>query len=106
VQQRVGRKDLKKLPERNIALFDGYMILAALDDPLVRGYDLTRIEERTMARNQSVLAHGYRLIGSTEYTDFATVVDEILDRLFIQVLACPRMDWETRTRFIDPFATR
>jgi CRISPR-associated protein (TIGR02710 family) len=105
VQQTVGRKDLKKLPERNIALFDGYMLLAALDDPLVRGYTIKQIEERSQARNLSVLAHGYQLIGPTEYNEFATVVDEIVNRLFTAVLERPRADWEDATRFVELLAT-
>ena len=103
VQRVVGRKDLKKLPERNIALFDGYMLLATLDDPLVRGYDLKQIEARTNARNHSVLAHGYRLIGQDEYDAFAEVVDAMIDRLFDRVLGQPRDDWELLAQFIDPF---
>ncbi len=103
VQQSVGRKDLKKLPERNIALFDGYMVLMALDDPLVRGYMIQQIEQRSSARNLSVLAHGYQLIGQAEYNQFAAVVDAILDRLFTQVLARPRAAWEQAVQFVNPF---
>src|SRR5207253_7609317 len=98
-QRAIGRTQPKGLPD-SITLFDGYMVLAALDDPLVRGYAITRIEERSKARNQSVLAHGYRLIDSVEYAEFAEVVDEIVDRLFAHVLEQPRATWEAELRFI------
>lgn len=101
VQQQIGRKDLRKPPERSIALFDGYMLLAALDDPLVRDYPIKQIEQRSKARNLSVLAHGYQLIGLAEYAAFAVVVEELIDRLFVHVLEQPRAEWEAATQFVD-----
>jgi CRISPR-associated protein (TIGR02710 family) len=101
-QRAIGRKQPRGAPDR-IALFDGYLLLAALDDPLVRGYEILRIEARSNARNQSVLAHGYRLIGRSEYEQFADVVDEIIDSLFTHVLERSRSDWEQVVRFVDPF---
>jgi CRISPR-associated protein (TIGR02710 family) len=99
VQRQLGRKQPKKLPDR-ITLFDGYMLLAALDDPLVRGYPIKQIEDRSHARNRSVLAHGYELISQQNYEHFAQVVDEMLDRLFVSVLHQSRAAWEASARFI------
>jgi hypothetical protein len=101
-QRAIVRKQPKGLPDR-ITLFDSYGLLVALDDPLVRGYDIRRIEERSNARNQSVLAHGYQLIGEADYARFAEVVDEIIDRLFTQVLARRREEWEALVQFVEPF---
>ncbi|MBK9710073.1 MAG: TIGR02710 family CRISPR-associated protein [Kouleothrix sp.] len=102
-QRAIGRKQPRGLPDR-ITLFDGYLLLAALDDPLVRDYPIARIEERSDARNQSVLAHGYRLIDQGGYARFAEVVDEMIDRLFARVLDRPRAAWERAAMFVDLFA--
>jgi CRISPR-associated protein (TIGR02710 family) len=105
-QREVGRSAVRGLGKlRVVGLFDGYMLLAALEDPLVRDYPIKRIEERSNARNHSVLAHGYRLIGHIDYDRFAEVVDELIDRLFVEVLHQPREEWERTFRFIDPFAS-
>lgn len=82
-----------------IALFGGYMLLAALGDPLVAGLDLAQIRERAAARNTSILAHGYRLITRAEYQPFAAVVDELLDRLF-RVLGRDRAAWQAAATFL------
>jgi hypothetical protein len=71
------------------------MLLAALDDPLVRGYLIKQIEERSHARNTSVLAHGYRLIDQQEYSSFAGVVEAMIDRLFAEMLHQPCSAWES-----------
>lgn len=103
-QRAAGRSAVRGLGKLyTIGLFDSYMLLAALDDPLVRGYDLAQIKARTDARNHSVLAHGYRLIGRAQYAAFAEVVDAMIDRLFAQVLGRPRADWERLSEFVDPF---
>jgi CRISPR-associated protein (TIGR02710 family) len=98
----IGRKQPTGLPKYSISLFDGYLILAALDDPLVHGIDLLQIERRTKARNLSVLAHGYQLIGESEYDTFAEIVDVIIDRLF-DTLKEPRQTWEAIIQYIQPW---
>ena len=82
-----------------IALFGGYMLLAALDDALVHGFAIEQIRERAEARNKSILAHGYRLITEDEYRQFRSVVEEMLDRFFA-VLATDRGDWERTFTFL------
>ncbi len=86
-----------------ISLFNGYMLLDALHDPLVQGVALEQIRERTRARNQSMLAHGFRLITSAEYEPFRAVVEDILDRFFV-VLKDERPHWEQTYQFVCPFA--
>ncbi|KPV47881.1 hypothetical protein SE17_41070, partial [Kouleothrix aurantiaca] len=100
-QRDVGRTAVRGLGKlRVVGMFDGYMLLAALDDPLVREFPIRQIEERSQARNTSVLAHGYRLIGEAEYVQFAAVVDAVLDRLFGAVLGQPRAVWEQDATFV------
>lgn len=104
VQRSIQRKTIQGLAKkRSIALFDGYMLLAALDDSLLDAYNILEIEQRSTARNQSVLAHGYRLILETEYNAFAAVVNELLTRLFL-VLGRSRTDWESTYCFVVPFS--
>jgi len=86
-----------------ISLFNGYMLLDALHDPLVQGVALEQIRERTRARNQSMLAHGFRLITSAEYEPFRAVVEDILNRFFV-VLKDERPHWEQTYQFVCPFA--
>lgn len=100
VQRAQGRRRQYPLPDRAFGLFVGYMLLAALDDPLVQGYDIGRIEARSSARNTSILAHGYRLISSDEYRQFAEVVEELLARL-LALLGRDRAVWERTSRFVD-----
>jgi hypothetical protein len=45
------------------------------------------------------------LIGHIDYDRFAEVVDELIDRLFVEVLHQPRDEWERTFRFIEPFAS-
>jgi CRISPR-associated protein (TIGR02710 family) len=86
-----------------ISLFNGYMLLDALNDPLVQGVALEQIRERTRVRNQSMLAHGFRLITSAEYVPFRDVVEDLLDRFFV-VLKDDRLHWEQTYQFVCPFA--
>ncbi|MGQ9926477.1 MAG: TIGR02710 family CRISPR-associated CARF protein [Chloroflexaceae bacterium] len=100
VQRAQGRRRQYPLPDRAFGLFVGYMLLAALDDHLVQGYDIGQIEARSSARNTSILAHGYRLISRDEYRQFAQVVEELLVRL-LALLGRDRAVWERTSRFVD-----
>jgi len=86
-------------PDRSIALFDGYMLLQALDDPLVRGWDIGVVRQRSYVRNTSILAHGFRPISRQEYDQFAGIVENVLNRFFVQVNR-PREDWERIYQFV------
>lgn len=88
--------------KRGITLFNGYMLLTALDDPLVQGYDITSFRERIAARNTSMLAHGFRLIEEQEYSLFREVVDEMLPRFF-QVCKRDQSKWEHNCTFLPLF---
>jgi CRISPR-associated protein (TIGR02710 family) len=107
VQREQRRRRTYDLPEPNraIGLFVGYMLLVALNDPLVQGYPIKDIEERTRARNQSMLAHGFRLINKNEYDQFRNVVEDMLTRFF-QVSKQDRSEWEDTCTFLCPFAAQ
>lgn len=102
------RNKVSDLPNK-ISMFAGYMLLAALDDDLVRDYDISQIEARAETRNKSMLAHDFRLITEDEYKQFYAVVDELLDKFFTVTQAkqsqCPdRKTWEQTYAFVCPFA--
>jgi|HigsolmetaAR201D_1030396.scaffolds.fasta_scaffold05290_2 CRISPR-associated protein (TIGR02710 family) len=92
-----------KLPHQHITLFKAYMLLAALDDALIADYDWLAIESRTASRNESILAHGYRLIDPSEYKSFAQVADELYTRL-LDLYGEDKAAWQARSQFIQPFA--
>lgn len=98
-QRAQGFRKPYDLPERSIALFDGYMLLQALDDPLVRGWNIGEVRQRSYVRNTSILAHGFRPISRQEYDQFASIVDEVLDRFFAHS-KLSRQDWEQTYRFV------
>ena len=100
VQKEQYRRRTFPLPERSFGLFVGYMLLVALDDPLVRDYNINQIERRTNARNKSLLAHGYQLITGDNYRDFVGVLDTLINRLFA-LLGENRATWEQTYRFVD-----
>jgi CRISPR-associated protein (TIGR02710 family) len=90
------------LPGKKPGLFASYNLLAALNDPLIQNYNWIDIEVRTESRNNSILAHGYRLITSEEYQNFAQVANELYTRL-VNLYGESQADWQTRSQFIQPF---
>lgn len=88
-----------QLPHHNITLFNGYVILEALRDALVTHALVSRIKIRTKTRNQSILAHGFRLITKDEYNQFKLLVDDLLKRFF-QIERCNQKRWSGQHQFI------
>ncbi|MGB9755119.1 MAG: TIGR02710 family CRISPR-associated protein [Roseiflexus castenholzii] len=99
VQREQGFRKVYDLPERSIALFEGYMLLQALDDPLVREWDIGLVRQRSYVRNTSILAHGFRAISRHEYEQFADIVENVLDRFFT-IAQLPRYEWEQTYHFV------
>lgn len=98
-QRSLGRRRSYDLPDRPFGLMVGYMLLVTLDDELVRGYDILRIERRSKARNTSVLNHGFRPITKHEHDPFAEVLEELLDRFFA-LNGRDRAAWEASVTFV------
>jgi CRISPR-associated protein (TIGR02710 family) len=82
-----------------ITLFNGYMLLSALSDPLVEDYDIRQIKAQSEARNRSTLAHGFRSITRDEYEPFRDTVELMLDR-YLKLAQIDRNNWETVYTFI------
>lgn len=90
------------LPSKKPGLFASYNLLAALDDPFLQNYNWVDIEVRTETRNNSILAHGYRLITQNEFESFAQVAEELYSRL-LELYGEDGQVWEARSQFIQPF---
>ena len=72
--QRILGRGTYGLPKK-ITLIAGYVLLDMLHDPFAQRCDIKLIEERTNARNQSILAHGFEYVDAEEYQEFKQVVD-------------------------------
>ncbi len=104
VERLLGFRERGLQPNRDgqynpITLLNGYMLLKALKDPLVRSINLADIQNRVSVRNKSILAHGFRQITETEYRDFVSVVEQVLDQFFITAKH-RRKDWEEQYQFV------
>ncbi|MBA3947475.1 MAG: TIGR02710 family CRISPR-associated protein [Herpetosiphonaceae bacterium] len=97
----IGQHGRGSVPTGKLTLFNGYVLLAALGDPFAKACDLAQIQERTDARNQSILAHGYTFISVDVYNEFKAVVDDVIAN-WVKVEG---LDWQHELRscqFIQP----
>lgn len=70
-----------------IALLDGYMLLAALGDPIIIGRNdketvanLSQIRSKVYLRNNSIFAHGLGPVSESDYEKFRRLVEETFRR--------------------------
>jgi CRISPR-associated protein (TIGR02710 family) len=75
-------KSLNKIGQfpEEIGNLRGYILLAALGDPLVEDINWNKFVGTIKARNQSIFAHGYEFIKKDTYKDFKDVVIELLNK--------------------------
>ena len=72
-----------------IALLDGYMLLAAMEDPIItesgRGVvnELKQIRSKLFLRNNSIFAHGLGPVGIDDYCRFRDFVRETFERFCV-----------------------
>lgn len=104
IERATGLRERGLQPNRDgtyssITLLNGYLLLAALNDPLMKYVKPLEIRHRSRARNQSILAHGFRQITEAEYRDFVEVVERLLDQFFA-IGQRSRSDWEALYRFV------
>lgn len=74
---------------RKISLAEGYQILQMIGDEFGARCNLQRIRDGADTRNQSLLAHGFSFISSTDYEAFKQIVDEVIAHW----CACSEVDW-------------
>ena len=75
--------EIEEFPKK-IANLQGYILLAALDDPFVKDLNWHKYVGTLNARNNSIFAHGYSFIKEKTYKSFKDVVTNLLDS-FCQV---------------------
>lgn len=94
-----------------IALLDGFIILAALNDPLTEGKDhkplhtLQRIRQMVYYRNNSIFAHGLGPVSEEDYSRFRDFVYE----LFLQFCEIEKIPYGKRVKdlwWIQPKESR
>lgn len=84
---RLFRNAGKNYLPQQIALLDGYMLLAAMQDPIVTGRDdketvtnLSRIRSKVFLRNNSIFAHGLGPVSEADYDKFRQLVEDTFRR--------------------------
>ena len=73
------RTDRSALPAP-IGLVDGYLLLHALKDEIVQNLDWGKFQNQVGTRNQSIYAHGMRMISSKEFKVFKLTVKERFEK--------------------------
>lgn len=63
-----------------ISLVDGYIVLAALEDPVTRDLDWNRLRGLVEQRNFGIFAHGFEFVKERNYAEFKGLVRELADR--------------------------
>ncbi|MCD4654100.1 TIGR02710 family CRISPR-associated protein [bacterium] len=69
-------------PPDKIALFDGYCILKALNDPVLNEVRLKDIQSQTTTRNRMIMEHGFNIVNEKQFKKFKQVVKTLLKNLF------------------------
>lgn len=94
-----------KPPRRHITLIDGYFILATVDDSLLRNYKnipfLKELYGYCKVRNQSVFAHGYKVIGEEEFNGIHQFVKGLLYK-FCTLEKIDMAGYQETVAFIHP----
>jgi len=90
---------LDKLPQK-LAFMNSVIILRALKDPLVEGYNLREIRERSDLRNQSVLAHGLEPSTSHHFEQMNQFFTPILLRF--KEVYLPEIDYNELKNWYEP----
>lgn len=86
-----------------ISLVDGYMILAALEDPLARNLEWNRLRGLVEQRNYGIFAHGFDFIKEKNYSEFKILAQEVTNR-YLKRFTTTLNELEEFSRFItiDP----
>ncbi len=60
-----------------VSLFNGYLLLKVIDDPLARDINLHRLNGLIEKRNYSLFAHGFEVVDEEDYAGFKKLVEDI-----------------------------
>ncbi len=92
--------DRSKLPSP-IGLIDGYFVLHALNDEIVKDLEWDKFRSQIEARNQSIYAHGMKMIDGNSFKAFKSTVVEQFKKA--QVIAEINADeFNKQHKFIAP----
>ena len=95
-----GSVNMSALPDP-IALVDGFLILDALDDDIVKDLNWRAFRGQVEIRNRSVYAHGMSKIHEKSFTAFKATVEERFKQA--QKIACIDADaFNAQHKFIAP----
>ncbi|WP_105616203.1 TIGR02710 family CRISPR-associated CARF protein [Vallitalea okinawensis] len=98
-----------KPPRRNITLMDGYIILGTINDALFREKDkegyIQELYNFCKIRNQSIFAHGFKVIGKEHYDEFEEFVENLLKE-FARHENIDLHAYESKVKFINPENTK
>ena len=106
IRSQLFRKYNDYLPEQ-ISLMDGFILLAALRDPIATDDEeknyvtLKQIRSRVSLRNNSIFAHGLGPVGVEDYKRF----EEFVLRMFRRFCVIEKIDYDTYSgsmEWIDP----
>lgn len=99
IHMKYNKRPLYSLPD-NISLFQGYMMLSALGDELVRDVNLDSLRDQVRTRNYNIFAHGFDFIDQRRCIEFRQMVERVFER-FLSVWGEKKADLEGRYSFID-----
>lgn len=72
-------QEISTFPDR-IGLLDGYFILAALEDEIVKDLNWSELWSRIQTRNQGIFAHGMGKVEQKDFKAFKSTVKEIFKK--------------------------
>jgi len=101
IRTRIFKKEEPPSLPAPISLFNGFLLLKALDDPLTVDLNLPRLNGLVEKRNFSIFAHGFDFIADEDYREFKQMVEEIADR-FLRARGGSLKKLAEKYRFIQP----
>lgn len=93
-------QDMPELPSK-IALVDGFLILGALENDIVKGLNWGNFRNRVDTRNQNIFAHGMKKIVSKDYYKFKSTVEERFEKAQ-EIAGIDADEFNKQHKFIAP----
>ncbi|MFW5786934.1 MAG: TIGR02710 family CRISPR-associated CARF protein [Halanaerobiales bacterium] len=90
---------IRSFPDK-ISNLKGYILLSALDDPLVDNINWQRFIGTMNARNNSIFARGYQFIKDSTFKSFKMMVNDILNK-FCEIEKINKGEMIDKCKFIE-----
>ncbi len=110
IKAKIFGKGNNYLPEQ-VSLLEGFILLYALNDPIVADKDrhgidkLKRIRAMVFLRNNSIFAHGLGPVGVNDFKKFQSFVLEIFEQ-FCGIEKINYKEYQQNMKWIDPLASK